>query len=207
MTSYIVTIKTQLETYNIRGISRDVLNYIIEAYYNEDVNLKLGGSIYSMKGLISLTIHEFSTKESLELLDAHIHKHDLYKTSLTGKKYIPVGDLDRHGYDVSMKLLPPDRSYDQQGDSAPKYNHDELQSMHEALDEILERLSKIELGQQITYDDLKEDLELVHNLIGKLSKKDIKQLILGKLIDAGLGAVAGNVIEALQGESFLGLNS
>ena len=63
------------------------------------------------------------------------------------------------------------------------------------LEEFTQRLERIEVGQQIIYDDLKDDLEVLQTLVNILGKKDWSQLLKGKLVDAGLGAVADKVLE------------
>ena len=52
-------------------------------------------------------------------------------------------------------------------------------SLNEKIDEILERLNKLGLGQEIIYDDFEE----MRALQEKLSKKSWSQLLKGKLFD------------------------
>ena len=75
------------------------------------------------------------------------------------------------------------------------------------LNEFAERLTKIEVGQQITYDDLMEELETLKKLLGVLGKKDWSQVLKGKLVDAGFGTLADQVVDLIistfKGNKFL----
>lgn len=65
----------------------------------------------------------------------------------------------------------------------------------EKLEEFTQRLDRLELGQQVIYDDLKEDMEVLKALVNTLGKKDWSQLLKGKLVDAGLGKIVSNALE------------
>lgn len=65
------------------------------------------------------------------------------------------------------------------------------------LNELLDRITTLENGQQIIYDDFEKEFENLKVLLNVLGKKDWKQLLFGKLVDAGLGAIAGNVLSAV----------
>ncbi len=65
------------------------------------------------------------------------------------------------------------------------------------LDELAEQLKKIELGQQITYDDLFDEMQELKSLVSVLGKKDWSQLLKGKLVDAGLGSLSAKALEIL----------
>lgn len=74
---------------------------------------------------------------------------------------------------------------------------EEQREFSKKLDEVIERLKNLELGQQIIYDDIIEDINDLKSLLNVLGKKDWKQLFLGKLFDAGLGTIADNVYQAV----------
>ena len=84
-----------------------------------------------------------------------------------------------------------------------RYNPDdridanEQEVIKKKLDELLERLKKLELGQQITYDDLLDEINTLKSLVGVLGKKDWRQMLMGKLVDAGLGSITGEVMKAV----------
>lgn len=67
------------------------------------------------------------------------------------------------------------------------------------LDELLERIKLLELGQEIIYDDLKAELSEVKQILEILNKKNIKQLLLGKLVDVGLGEISEKIVNEITG--------
>ena len=72
-------------------------------------------------------------------------------------------------------------------------DEEEKELLERKLDELSTRLTKIEVGQQIAYDDLMDELETLKKLLNVLGKKDWGQLLKGKLIDAGFGQLADKV--------------
>jgi hypothetical protein len=80
---------------------------------------------------------------------------------------------------------------------ADSLDFDERDSIKERLDEFADRLKKMEVGQQITYDDLMEELETLKKLLNVLGKKDWTQILKGKLVDAGFGEIASQVSDLL----------
>ena len=82
-------------------------------------------------------------------------------------------------------------------DPDDKIDPSEQEILKEKLDELLERLRKLELGQQVIYDDLADEISDLKDLVGVLGKKDWKQMLLGKLVDAGLGSITGEVSKAI----------
>ena len=73
----------------------------------------------------------------------------------------------------------------------------EQEILADKVDELLERLKKVELGQQVIYDDLVDELQELKKLLSVLGKKDWKQILQGKLVDAGLGSIASEVMKAM----------
>lgn len=71
--------------------------------------------------------------------------------------------------------------------------NEEKEAIKKKLDEFSERLKRMEVGQQITYDDLMEELETLKKLLNVLGKKDWGQILKGKLVDAGFGQLADKV--------------
>lgn len=67
-----------------------------------------------------------------------------------------------------------------QGDKAP-YTTQELKDVYSKIDEILEILNKLELGQEIIFSEI-EDMKLNAT---KISKKDFKLLFIGKIAATG----------------------
>lgn len=77
------------------------------------------------------------------------------------------------------------------------FSEEEKELIERKLDEFSARLTRIEIGQQITYDDLMDELEILKKLLNVLGKKDWRQLLKGKLVDAGLGQLADKVGELM----------
>ncbi|WP_276366172.1 hypothetical protein [Chryseolinea sp. H1M3-3] len=88
-----------------------------------------------------------------------------------------------------------------------KFNPDESRTLKAKIDELGDRLSRMEVGQQITYDDLIHELEELKKLVDVLGKKNWLQILKGKLVDAGFGVIADQVseliIEIFKEEKFL----
>ncbi len=57
------------------------------------------------------------------------------------------------------------------------------QFSNEEIENINDKLDKIILGQEITYDDLQKEIEELKELIYVLNKKNFKELLTGKLIN------------------------
>lgn len=89
-----------------------------------------------------------------------------------------------------------------------KFSETEKSELSTKLDELLERIKKLELGQQVTYDDFEAEFKELKVLMNVLGKKDWKQLLYGKLVDAGLGAISSKVLDitinVFKGENLLG---
>lgn len=73
----------------------------------------------------------------------------------------------------------------------------EKEQIKERLDEFSERLKRMEVGQQITYEDLMAELETLKKLLNVLGKKDWGHILKGKLVDAGFGYLADKVGELI----------
>jgi len=71
----------------------------------------------------------------------------------------------------------------------------------DGIDELIERLKKLEIGQEMIYDDLYSELEEIKNIVDKIPKKNIKNQIIGALVQSGLGQLSDGAIEALSSPS------
>src|SRR5690606_27007762 len=109
MKKFIITVTTQLETFNIIGIPENALYHAIKAYYNEVETYKLGGKTYSFKRIQDFIIHEFENDELLNNFLDLIKTNDLKKVSLTGTKYIDAELIEEHATNVSLNYLTIDR--------------------------------------------------------------------------------------------------
>ena len=77
------------------------------------------------------------------------------------------------------------------------FSNSDKEVLTERLEELFMNLKRLQAGQQIIYDELKEDLENLKELMGLLSKKDWFQLLKGKLLDAGLGTLSSEAFKLI----------
>lgn len=77
------------------------------------------------------------------------------------------------------------------------FTEEEKKKLIAALDELSERLTKIELGQQVIYDDVLKEIEELKDLMNTLNKKNWFQLFKGKLVDLGLGQLSEQTISMI----------
>ncbi len=198
MKKYIITIKNQIETFNIVGISEDALFHVMKAYYNKEMKVGLGGKQFPLRRILEIKIHEFENEDVVNLFIKSAEEKNLKKRSLTGDYYYDFETVSAFSKDVTEHYLKPEKDPVNTNSSQPDYSREESKEILKGIDEIIDRLSKLELGQQIIYDDLRNDLEEVKQLIGKTTKKTLRQLILGKLVDAGLGSLTGEVVDVIK---------
>lgn len=77
------------------------------------------------------------------------------------------------------------------------FTNEETIEMHQKLDEILKRLDQMDLAQEITYDDLLNEINELKRLLNKLNKKNWMEVFQGKMIGIGLGHLTEKGIELL----------
>ncbi len=65
------------------------------------------------------------------------------------------------------------------------------------LDELLLRISRLELGQEITYDDLQDEMTELKELTTVLNKKTWFDVLKGKLVSIGLGKLTDQGVELI----------
>jgi hypothetical protein len=104
--------------------------------------------------------------------------------------------LEEYGYvnlmhtrDVLAQLSTEGKIYVENKKKIEEIDYDKIsnskEEIHEKINEIIETLSKLGLGQEVLFEEL-EDLK---DLYGKIDKKNWGQLLKGKLIDLGLSQV------------------
>ena len=96
-----------------------------------------------------------------------------------------------------VENLSLEKSQNYQYQPGNKISAEEQEILRAKVDELFEHLKKVEIGQQVIYDDLFDELQQLKKLVGILGKKDWKQLLQGKLIDAGLGSLTNEVLKAI----------
>lgn len=84
-------------------------------------------------------------------------------------------------------------------DDDDEFNVSELVNLHSKIDSVLEKLEKLGLGQEIIFGEI-EDLKAKSK---KVSKKDLKLLLIGQLVSFGSGIIdtdtASQIFETLTG--------
>lgn len=68
-------------------------------------------------------------------------------------------------------------------------DREEIDNINSKLDDILDKLTKVEFGQQVIYDNITEEFEDIRKLLPLIGKKNAMDLIKGKLIDLGLSKI------------------
>lgn len=91
----------------------------------------------------------------------------------------------------------------QEAEQTNNFTQEEIVILNKKLDELLERLTKLELGQQIIYDDVQDEFDELRELTKVLNKKNWLQQLQGKLISIGLGKLTDEVVEII-GNTFGG---
>ena len=160
-----------------------------------DENRKNNNCFVNLKGFLKkcnaqmtwaemqMIVNHFESKGYIRRPDNQHEDSDYAKITLEGVEHIEETNQNK--------------GTSTQYDPADKLNSEEQKVFSSKIDELLESLKRIELGQQVIYDDLSEEISQLKDLVGVLGKKDMKQLLLGKLVDAGLGSIAGEVLKAV----------
>ena len=146
--------------------------------------------------------HEYADLEELVERSSSITREDVYwiLKSLREKGYIQntlglLASITIDGAEYIENLRSSSSSFAKYNPN-DKIDVQEQEIVKEKLDELLERLMKLELGQQVIYDDLADEISDLKDLVGVLGKKDWKQMLKVKLVDAGLGNIIGEVGKA-----------
>lgn len=67
------------------------------------------------------------------------------------------------------------------------FSEEEIIITNDKLDQLIEQLHKLELGQEITYEDLTAEINELRELVYTLKKKTWFETLKGKMITIGLG--------------------
>lgn len=179
----------------------DVLTYILKAYYNDDEAFKLGGREYSFRKLEKTIIHQLKSEQDwTDFLSKLYYKSPYVKKSILGSEYYDLDMLNEHSIDVSSVYITRPHLL--------SLNHQHSASANENLEllkEVLERLKLLQGGQQITYDDLIEEIEKLKKEIEGLSSINLRRIIKGLFVEKGLGALSDSVIKVIGDSEFLKL--
>jgi len=77
------------------------------------------------------------------------------------------------------------------------YNESERSEIIEKLELLLVRIQRLEMGHEIIYDNFDKEFNDLKAMLNFLDKKDWRQMLYGKLVDAGLGVLATEVYSAI----------
>jgi hypothetical protein len=116
--------------------------------------------------------------------------------------------IDALMYSKYLEFLNSEKALSENGDDASAgfidyYSKHELKDLKTKIDEVLQNLEKLGLGQEIIYDEI----ESLKTSSKKNSKKDFKDLVLGKLCDLGLNhaldsELSKNIYSTIFGDDF-----
>lgn len=73
----------------------------------------------------------------------------------------------------------------------------EIEDLKIRLDEFADQLKRLEIGIQITYDDLLEEIEELKELLERMNKKNWGEVFRGKLVKFGLGYIADKIVDLI----------
>jgi len=84
-----------------------------------------------------------------------------------------------------------------QSNGGEYFNLQEKEDLKERLDEFADQLKRLEIGIQITYDELSEEIEELKKLLENLNKKNWGEVFRGKLVKFGLGYIADKIVDLI----------
>ncbi len=82
-----------------------------------------------------------------------------------------------------------------------EFNESDVLRYKTGIDEILMKLNNLEIGQQLTYDDFKDEFEEMKSLF-YMPKKSWKQMLAGKLVEMVASGVISETVSKSIVESF-----
>lgn len=109
-------------------------------------------------------------------------------------KYVVLERIKKFKRDAFIELISEWISRNQENLKNPSqsvtsdyFTEHDISILKQKLDELLLRVSRLELGQEITYDDLYNEIVELKELTSVLSKKTWFDVLKGKLVSFGLG--------------------
>lgn len=78
-----------------------------------------------------------------------------------------------------------------------KFSESERDIVSERLDELFQKLERLELGQKLIYDDIMDEIEELKTLTGVLGKKNWGETLKGKFIEWGLAKLSDKGFELI----------
>lgn len=74
-----------------------------------------------------------------------------------------------------------------------EYNLKELTDLHSRIDDVLSKLEKLGFGQEIIFDEIEE----LKSKSKKITKKDLKMMLIGKLVSFGAGKIDTEIVSQI----------
>ncbi|MFM7852324.1 MAG: hypothetical protein ACKO96_10525, partial [Flammeovirgaceae bacterium] len=68
-----------------------------------------------------------------------------------------------------------------------KFTAEDIKSINIKLDELLQKIERLEVGERLIYDDITEEIEDLKKLTHVMGKKNWTQTLKGQMVDWGLG--------------------
>lgn len=159
----------------------DKKNLILTALYEQGLN----GESYDVRELLSS--HSVFKAGELRVLTKSLENAGLIKMSAT-REAIYV-ELTADGAEYVEEVIG---SSTQSNNYEPTdtFSASEKKIIIEKLNDLTEQLKKIQLGQEVTYDDIRAEMKEMKELLSVLGKKHWSQVLKGKMVDAGLGSLS-----------------
>lgn len=159
-----------------------------------------------IKLLKLLYVQRFDGKyhEILELLQ--LPKENYTEASIIGQSLVDDDLIKLAGSKTSISAMIKSKGIEfieedsdnlQSSNSRNLFSEIEKEKIKERLNEFNLRLSRLELGQQIIYDDLTDRIEELKELLEVLNKQNWSSIFKGVLIEHGLGKIYGEVTDLL----------
>lgn len=163
-------------------------NLILKALYEHGLN----GETYDISELVS----SYTAIKSIELsaLAKSLARADLIKMTAT-REAIYV-ELTAEGAEyVEDNITDSTQSHSYQPKDS--FSESEKDTILEKLNDLTDKLQQVQLGQEVTYDDLRAEIQEMKQLLNVLGKKQWFQVLKGKMIDAGLGSLLSEAFSLL----------
>ena len=119
-------------------------------------------------------------------------------------KYVILDRIKRTNRDAFIQLLSEWISKnekivtrDNSNNQSNLFTAHEISLISKKLDDLLLRISRLELGQEITYEDIQDEILELKELTTVLSKKTWFDVLKGKLLSIGLGKLTDQGIDLI----------
>ncbi|MEM9300204.1 MAG: hypothetical protein AAGA64_17730 [Bacteroidota bacterium] len=148
---------------------------------------------YVVEDFLTFHLSEYNNKldGDIKLFLKHIQYVILPEIKRVGREELV--ELISEWLNAQRMLIFPVQSSIKRDDFSPG----EIKHIQKSLDELLERFKTVEVGQQILYDDLLDEINELNDLVEKLNKKNWAEIFQGKLMTTVLGKIIDQGLEPL----------